>query len=109
MLKVINNFWKFQGLIDGFNEPHRQISSGMVKTTNDSISDMRFLTIPKGDLPHYSYIFMNKETLGMDINNVACSRLGIMLHPGIQKWKEATKAYKFNRILEGLQRSQREK
>ena len=50
---------------------------------------------PKGDLPHYSYIFRKPEPLGVDIKNVACSRLGNMFHLDTQKGKEAMKTSKF--------------
>ena len=49
----------------------------------------------KSDLPHYSYIYRNPEPLGMEIKNLACSRLGTMLYLDIQKGREATKKAKF--------------
>ena len=52
LVKVTDNFWKIRGLIDGFNESRRKIASGKDKTTDESISDIRFCTTPKGDLPH---------------------------------------------------------
>ena len=58
---------------------------------------MPYYLIPalKGDLPHYSYIYRNPEPLGMEIKNLACSRLGTMLYLEIQKGREATKTAKF--------------
>ena len=35
------------------------------------------------------------------MNNVSCSRLGNMLHPDIQKWKEAMKTSEFQKYLGG--------
>ena len=91
-VKAIDNSYKVQGLIDRFNESHRNISSGVVITADESISVIRFHTTPKGDLPHYSYIFSKPEPLGTEIKILACSRLGAMLHLEIQKRKEAMKA-----------------
>ena len=101
MVKVTDNFWKICGLIDGFNESRRKIPSEKEKTADESMSAIRFHTTPKGDLLHYSYIFRKPEPLGTDVKNVACSRLGTMLHLYIQKGKEATKTSKFQRILGG--------
>ena len=65
------------------------------------MSAILLCTNPKGDLPHYSYIFRKPEPLGTDMKNVACSRLGAMLHLDIQKGKEATKTSKFQIFLGG--------
>ena len=89
-VKGIYNFWKVRGLIDGFNNSCRQIVSGLVRNANESISAIHYHTTPKGDLPHYYYIFRNLNTLGTEINNVSCYRLGTMLHLEIQKGKEDT-------------------
>ena len=62
---------------------------------------IRFRTIPKGDLPHYSYIFRKPEPLGTKMNNMACSRLGTILHLDIQKGKEAMKKLTFQSELGG--------
>ena len=56
---------------------------------DESMSAIRFRTTPKGDLLHCSYIFRQPEPLGTEMKNVACSRLGTMLHLDIQKGKEA--------------------
>ena len=61
---------------------------------DESMSAIQIFTTPKGCLPHYSYIFSKTEPLGKETNNVACSRLGRMLHPEIQKGKEAMKTSK---------------
>ena len=91
LVKVTDNFWKIYRLIDRFNESCRQISSGIGKTADESMSAIQFRNISKGYLPHYSYIFGKPEPLGTEMKNVACSRLGMMLHMDIQKEKEAMK------------------
>ena len=90
-----------RGLIDGFNELCRQIASGREKTADESMSAIRFRTTPKVDLPHNSYIFRKPEPLGTEMKNVACSRLGMMLHLEIQKGKEAMKKSTFQSELGG--------
>ena len=98
LVKIIDNFYKLRGIIDGFNESRKQILFGVVETTDESMSAIRSHITPKGDLPHYSYIVKKPEQLGTEINNVACSSLEIMLYLEIQNWKEAMKVKKFNRI-----------
>ena len=46
--------------------------------------------------------------MGIEINNVARSRLEIMLHLEIQKGKEATKTSEFKNILELILRALRD-
>ena len=92
MVKRVDNFCRFWEVIDWFNESRRQIFYGAVKIADDSMSFIHFITTPKGNLPHYSYILGEKEPLGTEITNVACYRLGTMLHLEIQKGKEAMKA-----------------
>ena len=65
------------------------------------MSAIRFCTIPKGDLPHYYFIFGNPELLVTEMKNMACSRLGTMLHLEIQKGKEDMKKSKFQSVLGG--------
>ena len=67
----------------------------------ESMSAIRFRTTPKGDLPHYSYIFRYQETLGTDTKNVACLWLGNILYLEIQKGNEATDIEKFQQQIEG--------
>ena len=59
------------------------------------MSAIRFWTTPKGDNPHYFFIFSNTETLGVELNNVSCSMFGASLYLYIQKGKEAMKTSKF--------------
>ena len=86
-VKGIDNFWKVQGIIGGFNDSNRQIASGVVKTAGESMGDISFRITPKGDLPHYYYTLRDPDPLGTEIKNVAFSRLGTMLHLEIQKEK----------------------
>ena len=78
-------------MIDRFNESRRQIDSRVEKTEDESMSAIQFFTTPKVDLPHYSYIFRKPDPLGTDMKNVACLRLGMMLHLDIQKGEKAMK------------------
>ena len=71
------------------------------KMENEPMSAIRFCTTPKGDLPHYSYIFRKPDPLGTDMKDVVLSRLGEMLYLEIQKGKEATKTSKFQFFLDG--------
>ena len=87
MVKGTNNFWKIRGLIDGFNDSLRQIDSGVEKTADESMSAIKIPTTPKGDLPHYYYIFRKPESLETEMKNVASSRFGKTLHLEIQKGK----------------------
>ena len=101
LVKGTDNFWKINGLVYGFNGLCGQIASRIEKMADESMSAIRFCTTPKGDLPHYSYIFRNPEPLGTEMKNVACSRLGKMLHLEIQKGKDAMKTSKFQIYLGG--------
>ena len=65
------------------------------------MSAIQFRTTPKGDLPHYSYIFRKPVPLGTEMKNVECSRLGTMLHLEIQKGKKAMKTSNFQNVLGG--------
>ena len=65
------------------------------------MSAMWFHTTPKGNLPHYSYIFRKPEALGTDTKNVECSRLETMIQLEIQKGKEAMKKSEFQKYPGG--------
>ena len=65
------------------------------------MSAMQFRITPQGDLPHYSCIFRKPEPLGEDMKNVACSRVGSMLHLEIQTGTEAVKTLEFQKYLRG--------
>ena len=93
-VKGTDDFWKIRGLVDRFNESRGKIASGVEKTVDELISAILFRTTPKGDLMHYSFIFRNPDPLGKEMKNVACSRLGTMLHLEILKRKEDMKTSK---------------
>ena len=87
-VKGTDNFWKIRGLIDRFNDSRSQIDSGVEKTADESMSAIRFRITPKGELPHYSYIFRKPEPLEKEMKNVVCSSSGTMLHLEIQKGRK---------------------
>ena len=68
---------------------------------DESMSAIQFFTTPKGDLPHYSFIFSNMEPVGTEMKNFVCLRLGKILHLEIQKGKEAMKTSNFQKYLGG--------
>ena len=67
------------------------------KTADESMSEIRFPTTPKGYLPYYSYIFRKPDPLVTDTS----LKLGTMLHLDIQKGKEAMKTSKFLKYIGG--------
>ena len=71
------------------------------KSAYELMSAMLVCTTPKGDLPHYSYIFRKPYPLGDDIRNVYCYSLEDMLHLDIQKVKGDMKALKFQHDTKG--------
>ena len=73
-VKGTNNFWKFHGLIDGFNNFFRQIASGVEKMPDEFMSAILFLTTPKGDLLYYYYMFRKLRPLETEKKDVECSR-----------------------------------
>ena len=100
-VKGTENFSKIRGLIDSFNDLRRQIASGVGKTSDGLMSAIQFFTTPKGDLPHYSFIFRNMGPLGTEMKDLACSRFGTMLHLDIQKGKEYKKTSNFQNDIGG--------
>ena len=74
-----------RGLIEGFNKSRRKISIGVKEMAGGSMREMRFWTTPKGDLPHYSFIFRKPDPLEIQLKKLVCSRLGVMLYLEIQK------------------------
>ena len=52
---------------------------------DESMIDIQFGTNPKGDIPHYSLLFMNPKPSITELNNEACYRLDIMLYLWINK------------------------
>ena len=70
---------------------------------DESMSYIRFQTTPKACLPPYSYKFMNLESLGTYINNVACYKLGNMLYLDIKKRKGTMKTAVFQQQIGGTE------
>ena len=64
---------------------------------DESMSAIRFCTTPKG----LSYNFRKLESLGTEVKNVACSRLGNMSHLEILKGGEAMKTLIFQNDISG--------
>ena len=62
---------------------------------------IRFQTTPKGDIPPYYYILSIPGPFGMELNNVACYRLGDMLYLEIQRGKEEMKTSEFQQETGG--------
>ena len=65
-VKGTDNFCKVRGLIDRFNESRSNIASGVLKTSDESMSAIQFCTFPKGDLPHCSNFYKSGVTGGID-------------------------------------------
>ena len=63
------------------------------------MSAIRFFTTPKGYLPHYSYIFRNPEPLGIEMKNMDCYMLRIMLYPDTLKGNGAMKKSDLQKYL----------
>ena len=58
-------------LIDGFNETCNNIAASYLKIGDESMSEIRFRTTEKGNLPHLSYIFRKPEPLGTEFKTAA--------------------------------------
>ena len=69
-----------RGLIESFNNLHRNIALGMENKADYSMSAIHFWTTPKGDIPQYLFIFSNLDPFGRELNNTACSRSVNMLY-----------------------------
>ena len=54
--------------------------------------EISFRATPKGDIPHYWFIFRNPDSLRTELKNDSCSRSEIMLYLEIQKGMEGMKA-----------------
>ena len=62
--KSIDEWWRENLLIDGFNEACKNIAASFLKVGDDSMSAISYLATEKGNLPHLSYIFRKTEPLG---------------------------------------------
>ena len=83
-------------LIDGFNKACSNIASSYLKVGDESMSAMRSRTMPKGDLPHFSYIFRKPEPFGTEFKTVACSKTRSLIFLYIQRRKEGMKSSRYN-------------
>ena len=66
------------------------------------MSAISFRTTSKGGIPYHSFIFMKSYTLGVELKNAECSRLGTMLYLEMQRWKEAMKTLIFKQYIGGI-------
>ena len=72
--------------------PHARILQPVFLSCGDeSMSEIRFRTTAKGNLPHLSYIFRKPEPLGTEFKTVACSVTGALLFKEVQSGKEGMK------------------
>ena len=60
-------------LIYGFDAACKNIAASFLKVGDESMSEIRFQTTEKWDLPHLYYIFRKPEPLGTEFKTVACS------------------------------------
>ena len=81
-------------LIDGFNAECNNITASSLKVRDESMSEIRFRTTAKGNLPHLSYIFCKPEPLGIEFNTFECYVTGELLFIEVQRGKEGMKQSK---------------
>ena len=86
-------------LIYGFNKSCKNISASFLTVDDESMSEIRFRTTAKGNLPHLSYIFRKLEPLGAEFKKFACSVTGALLFTEVQRWEEGTKKSKYHKEL----------
>ena len=60
-------------LIDGFNDACKNIAAIYLKVGDESMSEIRFWTTAKGNLPHFTYILRKPDPLWAEFKTVACS------------------------------------
>ena len=75
-------------LIYGFNKSCSNIATSYLKVGDESMSEIRFCTTLKGDLPHLSYIFCKQEPLGTEFKTVSLYVTGSPIFLGIHRRKE---------------------
>ena len=102
-------------LINGFNAAHKNIAASSLKFGDESMSEIRFWTTEKGNLPHLYYIFRKPEPLGTEFKTVASSVTGAFLFIEFQRGKEVMNHSKYqtdfgatafctNRMMEATKR-----
>ena len=78
-------------LIDGFNAACKNIAASFLKVGDESMSEIRFQTTEKGNLPHFSFILCKPEKLGTEFKTVACSVTEALIFIVVQRGKEGMK------------------
>ena len=66
-----DEWWRAKHLFYGFNTAFMNIAASFLKVGDEPMSEIRFRTTAKGNLPHLSYIFRNPKPLGTKFNIVA--------------------------------------
>ena len=75
------------------------ISACFPKVGDESMSEIRFRTTAKGNLPHLSYISRKTEPLGTEFKIVACSVTGELLFVEVHRGKEGMNHSKYQKEL----------
>ena len=70
--------------IDIFIEARKNISASYLKVEDESMSEIRFRTTAKGDLPYLSYIFRKSEPLVTEFRTAICYVTGDLLFNDVQ-------------------------
>ena len=63
-------WWRAKLLFDGFITAGKNIAASFLKVGDESMSEIRFRTTAKGNLPHLSYIFRKPEPLSTNFKTV---------------------------------------
>ena len=69
--KTTDEWCREELLINGFNIACKNIAASFLKVGDESMSEIRFRAIAKGNLTHLSYIFRNPDPLRTEFNTVA--------------------------------------
>ena len=77
--KATEEWWRGKLLIYGFNAACNNIAASFMKVGDESMSEIRFWTTTKGNLPHLSYILHKPEPLWTEFKKVAFSVTGDLL------------------------------
>ena len=92
-------WWRLKLLLGGFNTACKNIAASFLKVGDESMSEIRFWTTAKRDLPHLSYIIRKPEPLGTEFKKVACSVTGALLFIEVKKGKEGMKHSRYQQEL----------
>ena len=94
-----DEWWRAKHLFVGFNTACKNIAASFLKVGDESMSEIRFRTTEKGNLPHLSYIFRKPEPLGTKFKTVVCSVTGALLFIEVQRGKEGMKDSRYQKEL----------